>query len=272
MMSYAVDGGSVGPHIDAYDVFLLQVEGRRHWSINHSRDYSDDALIENIELRILQEFTADEAWTLDPGDMLYLPPNVAHHGVALDDCITCSIGFRSPSVHALVSEYAESLAASLPGNLRYKDPQLKRQDNPGEITQQALSGIKQLLIEHLKIDDHFIRNWFGEFMTAPGSTPAPDHEAFQNQHVCGLDSLKHGGKIHHSPTAKFLFTRDDHGEDDRALLFVDGKSYTSSLLFAQTLCRSHTIGSDELLRSACSDGDKDILLELFANELLYGVE
>ena len=86
MISYAPVGGSVGPHSDAYDVFLLQLQGQRQWHINHDFDKTP---LENTELSILKNFTSDQQWTLNPGDMLYLPPNVAHHGIALERLYDC---------------------------------------------------------------------------------------------------------------------------------------------------------------------------------------
>jgi len=94
MISYATDGGGVGAHFDSYDVFLLQVHGKRRWRIGAQRDLS---LKEGLPLKVLQHFEADEEWLLEPGDMLYLPPHIAHEGVAEGECMTCSIGFRAPS-------------------------------------------------------------------------------------------------------------------------------------------------------------------------------
>lgn len=95
MVSYASDGGGVGPHVDSYDVFLLQVSGRRRWQIGRLRDRS---LRPGLPLKILQHFEAEQEWLLEPGDMLYLPPGWAHDGVAVGgDCMTCSIGLRAPA-------------------------------------------------------------------------------------------------------------------------------------------------------------------------------
>ncbi|HJT98110.1 MAG TPA: cupin domain-containing protein, partial [Rhodanobacteraceae bacterium] len=112
MVSYAVDGGSVGAHVDQYDVFLLQGLGRRRWRISvdpaASRDFRDDA-----EIKLLRSFAPTHEWTLDPGDMLYLPPGVPHHGVAIGECLTYSVGMRAPSQAELVVDFAETFAQSL---------------------------------------------------------------------------------------------------------------------------------------------------------------
>ena len=94
MVSFATDGGGVGPHFDSYDVFLLQAEGQRKWRISAQKNLS---LIEGLPLKILSKFKATEEFILEPGDMLYLPPHYAHDGIAIGDCQTYSIGFRSPS-------------------------------------------------------------------------------------------------------------------------------------------------------------------------------
>ena len=95
MVSYAADQGSVGPHVDAYDVFLIQGEGKRRWQVVTDPYYPSE-LLEDSQLAILKNFKHDEEWLLDTGDMLYLPPNVPHHGVAIGECMTFSVGFRAP--------------------------------------------------------------------------------------------------------------------------------------------------------------------------------
>lgn len=108
MISWATEGGGVGPHVDAYDVFLIQVEGRRRWRIAR---HFDPSLVPGMPLRILSHFEAEEEWVLEPGDMLYLPPGWAHDGVAVGGpCMTCSVGFRTPARHDLVAEILTRLA------------------------------------------------------------------------------------------------------------------------------------------------------------------
>lgn len=102
MISFATDGGGVGPHVDQYDVFLLQAVGRRRWRI--ARDF-DPALVEGLPLRVLARFRHEHEWILEPGDALYLPPGVAHEGVALGECVTISIGFRLPAWREIVDAW-----------------------------------------------------------------------------------------------------------------------------------------------------------------------
>jgi 50S ribosomal protein L16 3-hydroxylase len=107
MFSYASDGGGVGPHFDSYDVFLLQTHGRRRWRISAQRDLG---LREGLPLKILDRFEATDEWVLEPGDMLYLPPHIAHDGVALGECMTCSIGFRAPQAGEMIGQFFYDLA------------------------------------------------------------------------------------------------------------------------------------------------------------------
>lgn len=96
MISYATDGGGVGPRFDSYDVFLFQVHGKRRWRIGAQKDLT---LREDLPLKVLEHFEPTEEWVLEPGDMLYLPPHIAHDGIAEGECMTCSIGFRAPSAN-----------------------------------------------------------------------------------------------------------------------------------------------------------------------------
>jgi 50S ribosomal protein L16 3-hydroxylase len=258
MISYAPEGGSVGPHTDAYDVFLIQTHGQRRWMINS--DY-DDTCLEGTELRILAHFSAAQEWILEPGDMLYLPPNIAHHGVALNECMTCSVGFRAPAVSNLVSEYAECIASGIEHSLRYEDPELVCQPNPAEIDTHALARVKAIVAEQLTVtDDSFLR-WFGEYCSESrhgvhGSRPDEPFSCYQDLvSTLHLDSM-----IVQSPASKFLFIRT--GTDD-ALLFVDGLSYPASRAFAIKLTdeRKHTLQS--LIDSVNSQADQQALLELY---------
>jgi 50S ribosomal protein L16 3-hydroxylase len=121
MISWASDGGGVGPHFDSYDVFLLQVAGKRRWRISSQRDLT---LQPGVPLKILKNFKAEEEYVLEPGDMLYLPPSVAHDGVAVGECITCSIGFRAPSAAELTRGFLEYMAEQVQPAGQYADPGL----------------------------------------------------------------------------------------------------------------------------------------------------
>jgi 50S ribosomal protein L16 3-hydroxylase len=257
MISYAPEGGSVGPHTDAYDVFLIQTHGQRRWMLN--QDF-DDTCLQGTELRILEHFTAAEDWTLDPGDMLYLPPNLAHYGIALNECMTCSVGFRAPSISNLVSEYAENLAANIDQALRYEDPDLVCQQSPAEIRPDALKRVRSIIAEQLTVDDDRLLRWFGEFSSESRSGL---HTQSQENPISSYDelaaSLTTGSIIVQSPAAKFLFARNN----DTALLFVDGTCYTASPAFARVLTDKREINARHLLESVDGQADQQTLLELY---------
>lgn len=151
MVSYAADQGSVGPHVDEYDVFLIQGQGKRRWQISTNSDYPK-ALLPNTELAILQNFNADEEFLLDTGDMLYLPPNMPHYGVAEGECITFSVGFRAPRTVDLLQNWIESLSDQADLQQRYRDPERQLQNSPAEISAADISRLSQQMLA--VIDKH----------------------------------------------------------------------------------------------------------------------
>ncbi len=163
MASYAVPGGGVGPHFDNYDVFLLQVTGRRRWRIS---DQADLSLVNNSPLKILKHFQPSQEWVLEPGDMLYLPPHWAHDGIALDHCITWSIGFRAPPASEIVSAFLDYLQDELQVPGRYCDPELKPQPHPGMISS-ALIDQYEAMISKIKWSRRDIENFVGRYLSEP---------------------------------------------------------------------------------------------------------
>ena len=130
MASFAAPGGGVGPHFDSYDVFLVQSSGRRRWRVSRQRDL---ALVPGAPLKILRRMGAGTTWTVGPGDVLYLPPQVAHAGIALDACITLSIGFRAPAVAELATRFLDFLHERFDGGAPYGDAGLRRTREPGRL-------------------------------------------------------------------------------------------------------------------------------------------
>ena len=133
MLSYASDGGGVGPHVDSYDVFLLQVQGRRRWRIGRA---PDKTLVPDVPLKLLAHFEPEQEWLLEPGDMLYLPPGWAHDGVAEGECLTASIGFRAPGREQIGRELLQRLlddAAPVSDEVLYRDPKQPATTEPGRI-------------------------------------------------------------------------------------------------------------------------------------------
>ena len=170
MVSYAPIGGSVGPHFDQYDVFLLQVEGERRWQIGERCD-STTPLVQGTDLKIVDGFVAQEDWLLEPGDMLYLPPNVAHWGVAESDCLTYSIGFRSPLLTDMLGDLAVEIAAQETpagsvNDLHYRDPPLSPDMASDRIHPEFIRAARAQL-RALIDDEQLLADWFARYVTMP---------------------------------------------------------------------------------------------------------
>jgi len=170
MISLASDGGGVGPHYDSYDVFLLQVQGRRRWRIGPLRD---DTLLPGLPVKILANFEATEEHVLEPGDMLYLPPRHAHDGVAVGDgCMTCSIGFRAPNRREMAQELLARLsdvAADEIDDRLYRDPPGSATVSPGRVPDELVSFARQAIVR-LAGDPHTLQAVLGEWLTEPKPT------------------------------------------------------------------------------------------------------
>lgn len=164
MISYAALHGSVGPHYDNYDVFLYQAKGQREWSLT-SKKCNPENYIKNLELRIMNEFEVEEKFVLNEGDMLYLPPHIGHHGIALsEECITYSFGFRSYQGQELWDSLGDHLSEKELFKALYQDPDWSTLDNTSEITQPAWQKAQELLLQIIK-DEKAMKSWFGCFAT-----------------------------------------------------------------------------------------------------------
>jgi 50S ribosomal protein L16 3-hydroxylase len=163
MVSYAPDGGGVGPHFDSYDVFLLQGLGKRLWRIS---DQQQRQLVEDAPLRILQHFESQQEWLLEAGDMLYLPPHYAHWGIAVGDCMTYSIGFRAPSAQELATQFLAHLQDTVTLDGFYTDPDLSIQTHPAEISAQMIEKTHDML-KNVTWDKADLSHFLGIYLTEP---------------------------------------------------------------------------------------------------------
>ncbi len=210
MVSYASEGGGVGPHFDSYDVFLLQLQGQRRWRIGRQKDLS---LQDGLPLKILSAFVPEQEFVLDPGDMLYLPPRYAHDGVALGECLTGSIGFRAPRAGELARELLQRLAedaADLSGDAIYRDPAQAAADNPGEIPAHVQAFAKDAVHRALA-DPMALDRALGEHLTEPPASVwfSPARRSY-----------KLGGLVRLDRCTKMMF--------DRKHVFINGEAYRAS--------------------------------------------
>jgi 50S ribosomal protein L16 3-hydroxylase len=162
MVSYAAPRGGVGPHVDSYDVFLVQGMGRRRWRISGQRDLAVDP---RAPLRVLRGFRAEHEWVLEPGDMLYLPPGVVHEGVALEPCMTYSVGFRAPAANELAREFLAWLQERIDLAGIYRDPGIAPARQPGRIPDDMIERIATMLdaIRWRREDvARFVGSWLSE--------------------------------------------------------------------------------------------------------------
>lgn len=262
MISYAPEGGSVGPHIDQYDVFLLQAHGQRRWQIG-TQPVEHEDFIEGLELRILKQFYPDHDWVLNPGDMLYLPPKIAHHGVALNHCLTYSVGFRANSHAELVSSFTDYLINGMDEHQRYNA--IDFQQHPGEITASTIQQLKTILVSNLQADNTHIENWFGRFITEQKTTidtcSESQFETFE-QLKTHLENLE---VITRHPAIRFAFIE----QADQAYLFINSQKFSVSRPFAEILCDQRHINIETLSGTIASKAETEVLLDSFNNGYLY---
>lgn len=263
MISLSGDGGGVGPHFDNYDVFLVQVGGRRQWEVGGMYDEQSPRRSDS-PLMILTDWNPEESWILEPGDMLYVPPRIGHSGIAVgNDCMTCSVGFRALSHGEIIREFGNFVAGTLGEEVRYADPDLVPQSNPGHITPEALNKVHQILRWYVEDKDR-MAEWFGRTMT---------NQKYQEEEPAlegyTLDEIQK----HIDSKAVLLrnegsrFAYQEHGS--AIWLFVDGRSYRCSerqKLLVETLCAVREIDADQFSKL---DEDLSLLLDLLNHGSLY---
>jgi len=265
MISYAPSGGSVGAHTDAYDVFLLQLSGQRLWQISES---FNDEILNDTDLCILKNFSAEQEWLLNPGDMLYLPPNVAHHGVAqpssdTDDnqshCMTASIGFRAPSLQTISSDYIQYLNENKPSSVRYQDINPTLPEHHAEISEETVTHFIHYIKQGLIIERDDVRRWLGQYCSDNKAFEENANEQTDYSYEQLANSAKHT-VLQVSPFSHFLFNQTDM----QTLLFVDGESFEVSNAFAKLICSDEIIEFQKL-EKIMNDNEKSILLYLINN-------
>lgn len=180
MVSYAAPGGTVGPHLDGYDVFLIQGRGRRRWQVGAGPVQGPPDLLPGLDLQVLADFRPAAEWTLEPGDLLYLPPRVPHHGVAEGACLTYSVGFRAPTRQEVLAGFLEAAVAAADPEDRYADPGLAPTDSPGRIAPGTLAWARKVVREAVGTGAD-IDAWFGRHLTEGPEPegPAPSWRALR---------------------------------------------------------------------------------------------
>ena len=262
MISYAADQGSVGPHIDLYDVFILQGQGQRRWQIN-AQPVTKGNQVKGTPLRIQNNFQAEEEWIVEPGDMLYMPPGVSHHGVSLGESLSYSIGFRATSHADLVNEFIGHITQNLSQKLTYQDPDQRIQQHPNEIQQDALQRVTEIFKEYLQPDHPELQRWFGCFSsdTKTSIDTLPEDEINSIEELKQLTSTS---ILSRHPASRFAFAQNP----ENTLLFIDGEDYEVNPDFAIKLCQQRQIDLDELIAIASED-ELLLITELYNQGKIY---
>jgi 50S ribosomal protein L16 3-hydroxylase len=266
MVSYAPEHGNVGAHIDNYDVFLLQGLGTRRWEWGETPIHNEE-IVPDLDVRMLAEFEADREAVLEPGDMLYLPPRFAHHGVSMDDqCMTYSVGFRAPSHEDLIAAFMQDMLANVDPDARYSDPDLSPPEHPGEISEQALDKIRTLFRQFTE-DDDTIARWFGAYVTEPRR----DRFAMPRREEMDADTLtaaiRDGNSLRRGPSTNLAFMHDPHG----VTLFANGAAYELDAAVASAaplLTDTEVIDADTLRPHLDNEAFTALLLHLVNEGLL----
>jgi len=256
MISYATDGGGVGPHVDQYDVFLVQGMGWRRWRISTDARASKEFRTDS-DLRLLAQFSPTHEWLLESGDALYLPPGVPHDGIAIGECMTWSIGMRAPAQSELLLDLAEFLAEPLGEEQRYADPDLAPAKEPGEIDDAAVRRVRAALPQFANVDDATFAHWFGRFITRYRSAQM----AVPPDRVTGEAALLRalpGATLLRNPFTRFAWRRVDRVAE----LFAAGDAWPCSLRFARLISATREIAGDALAATCADMASRRALLAL----------
>jgi 50S ribosomal protein L16 3-hydroxylase len=253
MISFATDGGGVGPHFDSYDVFLLQAHGQRRWRIGQQKDLR---LQEDVPLKILAHFEPEQEFVLEPGDMLYLPPRYAHDGIAEGECMTYSVGFRAPGRGELAQELLQRLAedaAEAVGETLYRDPRQAAVSTPAALPA-ALLAFAQDALQAALDDPQALARAMGEYLTEPKAHVWFDHESAS------------------VPAGQVVLDRRTRMLYDEQHVFINGEAYRAAgkdALLIRQLADERFLAVDQL--KGASSGAKALLRDWAEAGWLHGV-
>lgn len=244
MISYAANGGGVGAHIDNYDVFLLQGYGERRWQIN-TTPVVEENLVEDIDISILSDFVPDRDWVVQPGDLVYLPPRVAHFGVALGPCMTYSIGCRAPSKQEILSAILENVLIETDPDERYLDPDLAVSKEPGRLGANSVAWVRSLINDISKSEDA-MTELVGSIISQP--------RRFVDEDALPEDSLKQallsGSRARGASASQLLY---ETSSSDKLWLFASGEAIQLDPIFlplVKKLVEGPGLNSDDIAEDA----------------------
>lgn len=236
MVSYAPQGGSVGPHFDPYDVFLIQGIGHRRWQISTQKD---QRLLPGAPHRVLLDFQPEQEWVTEMGDLLYLPPQCGHYGLALDECMTYSVGFQAPYAQELANQFLMFLQDEIRLDGIYQDPDLRTQTHTAEISEHMVGKVSDIL-GAIRWDADSIGRFLGIYLTepkvgvvfTPPKRPLTQEKFSQAAQKKGLSLALASNMLFHKNSfylngEKFPVTKEDRGALQR---FADTRSLSADQL------------------------------------------
>lgn len=249
MISLAGPGGGVGPHLDSYDVFLIQMSGRRHWKISAQKNHD---LLPDLPLKILSDFRKEHDWVLEPGDLLYLPPKIAHDGIALDaGTQTWSVGFRAPSWRELLQEVLWGMAESLENDPAiaslFTDPWQKATTQPADLPKQLVkeleNKVRKLPLSGKNLTE-LLENSLGKILSEPKPSvffDAPQNTLSQTQFMktCAIYGLQASPKTRLILTSKALFCNGEEflNASNSGKTFKNWSNFAQKRLFSSIECK-----------------------------------
>ena len=237
MISYSVPGGGVGPHIDQYDVFIIQGQGKRHWRVGDIGEYQEEH--RHGALKQITGFDPIIDQILEPGDILYIPPGFPHDGYALEPSMSYSAGFRSPKEQELVSNFADFIIENEKNDVHYHNPDLKAQTHGSEITTQSFEDLKGMMLNALS-DEQSLKQFMGEYLSNSRHhlNILPDTEKWTTEEL--LAYLQSGQALIKVAGVRAFYHEEELCEDNMTL-YIDGESYVFPLTVKNdviTLCES----------------------------------
>jgi len=270
MVSYAPVGGTVSQHYDFFDVFLVQGEGSRTWQVGDICG-SHSEYLPDTPVRILKDFDAKMEVTLQPGDILYIPAKHSHYGVSVEDSLTYSVGFRAPSIRDVVDGVSISALEHLLEDDRFEDSLQSLRAERAEISKDAVNTVKDMLLNALN-DEALIRSWLGLYVT---ERKYPEHEVLASDVDHYLERLQEGEYLIKHPSARFAYFLEDDalGDGFKAILFVDGEEYLSSVALAKYISNQYELDCDILIKLLSTEQDRNVVESLIlAGALVFEEE
>ena len=266
MVSYAEDQGSVGPHTDDYDVFLIQGQGKRRWKVITREDYNQE-LIPDLPIALLKEFEADQEWLLEAGDMLYLPPNMPHYGIAEGACFTFSVGFRAPQTKELVQSWLETFDAVPDFKQRFTDAGRTLQTNPGEIKKDDLEALSKRITDAIEKQKETIPLFLGKYLSeSKGEIPIEDGQSQSESFLKNTDYERESW-------LRIIYIDADK-EDKQLQLFANGhhiKLPKTLKKDVQELCENYYYTAQSLQKLAENNAFKALFDDLIQEGGVYPV-